>query len=226
MSQMLSDQEWRRNVGTEAYPVSFLHEYSVALIYDQLILGSDVQLPLLNGERSGNVMEGVGHVGFPDSLQAIGGYLPDIALYDSFFRVIRVIEVVVTAPVPHGKLHSLESRGVEVLQVPVQNEDDVRALCPSTDADKAWWWPKFNSEETVFKEARRASGVNWQGTRQYRLLSGQEQADQAINELIGNLSRCSPEVRREFVLRLKDIDSLESLYPIRNENPKREVLGL
>ena len=226
MSQMLSDQEWRRNVGTEAYPVSFLHEYSVALIYDQLILGSDVQLPLLNGERSGNVMEGVGHVGFPDSLQAIGGYLPDIALYDSFFRVIRVIEVVVTAPVPHEKLHSLESRGVEVLQVPVQNEDDVRALCPSTDADKAWWWPKFNSEETVFKEARRASGVNWQGTRQYRLLSGQEQADQAINELIGNLSRCSPEVRREFVLRLKDIDSLESLYPIRNENPKREVLGL
>ena len=69
MSQMLSGQEWRRNVGTEAYPVSFLHEYAVALIYDQLILGSDVQLPLLNGERSGNVMEGVGHVNFPDSLQ-------------------------------------------------------------------------------------------------------------------------------------------------------------
>lgn len=226
MSQMLSDQEWRRNVGTEAYPVSFLHEYAVALIYDQLILGNDVQLPLLNGERSGNVMEGVGHVAFPDSLQAIGGYLPDIALYDSSFRVIRVIEVVVTNPVPNNKLHSLESRGVEVLQVPVQNEDDVRALCPSTDADKPWWWPKFHSEETVFKEARRASGVNWQGTRQYRLLSGQEQADKAINELIGNLSRCSPEARRAFVLRFKDIASLESLYPIRNENPKREVLGL
>ena len=226
MSQMLSDQEWRRNVGTEAYPASFLLEYSVALIYDQLILGSDVQLPLVSGERSGNVMGGVGHVGFPDSLQAIGEYLPDIALYDSSLRVIRMIEVVVTAPVPHEKLHALESRGVEGLQVSVQNEDDVRALCPSTDADNPWWWPKFHSEETVFKEARRASGVNWQRTRQYRLLSGQEQADKTINELIGNLSRCSPEVRRSFVLRLKNIDSLESLYPIRNENPKREVLGL
>ena len=206
--------------------MSFLHEYAVALIYDQLIFGSDVQLPLLDGERSGNVMKDVGHVAFPDSLQAIGGYLPDIALYDSSFRVIRVIEVVVTAPVPQEKLHSLESRDVEVLQVPVRTEDDVRALCPSTDADKAWWWPKFNSEETVFKEARRASGVNWQGTRQYRLLSGQEQADKAINQLIGSLSRCSPEVRRSFVLRFKDIANLESLYPIRNENPKREVLEL
>ena len=205
--------------------MSFLHEYAVALIYDQLIFGIDVQLPLLDGERSGNVMKDVGHVAFPDSLQAIGGYLPDIALYDSSFRVIRVIEVVVTAQVPQEKLHSLESRDVEVLQVPVRTEDDVRALYPSTDADKPWWWPKFHREETIFKKAR-ASAHYWQGTRQYRLLSGQEQADKAINELIGSLSRCSPEVRRSFVLRFKDIANLESLYPIRNENPKREVLEL
>ena len=72
---MLSDQDWRRNVGTEAFPVSFLHEYAVALIYDRLIVGHDVQLPLIDGERSENVMEGVGHVNFPDSLQAIGGQL-------------------------------------------------------------------------------------------------------------------------------------------------------
>ena len=154
MSQMRSDEEWNRNVGTRAYPVSFLHEYAVALIYDQLIFGSDLQLPLLDGERSGNVIKDVGHVAFPDSLQAIGGYLPDIALYDSSFRVIRVIEVVVTAPVPQEKLHSPESRDVEVLQVPVRTEDDVRALYPSTDADKPWWWPKFHRGETIFKKAR------------------------------------------------------------------------
>ena len=223
---MLSDQDWRRNVGTEAFPVSFLHEYAVALIYDQLILGSEVQLPLLDGERSSNVMEGVGHVNIPDSLQAIGGYLPDIALYDSSFRVLRVIEVVVTTTVPNDKFKSLESRGVEVLQVPVRNEDELRAIYLSTDADKPQWWPKFHKDEAVFQEARQKLGVNWQRSRQNRILSGQEEADQAIKKLMGNLSLCSPEVRRAFVASLKEIESLESLYPIRQENPKREVLGL
>ena len=223
---MLSDRDWRRNVGTEAYPVSFLHEYAVALIYDQLILGIEVQLPLIDGERSGNIMEGVGHVNFPDSLQAIGGYLPDIALYDSSFRVIRAIEVIVTNAVLDHKLKLLEGRGVEVLQVPVRNESELCALYTLKDANKPQWWPKYQKEEAVFREARQKSGINWQRSRHHRILSGQEEADREINQLMGNLSRCSPEVRRAFVVWLKDIDSLESLYPIRHENPKREVLGL
>ena len=224
---MLSDQDWRRNVGSEAFPVSFLHEYAVALIYDQLILGSEVQLPLpIDGERSANVMEGVGDVNFPDSLQAIGGYLPDIALYDSSFRVLRVIEVVVTKPVPNGKLKSLENRGVEVLQVPARHEGELRALFPSTDGDRPYWWPKFRKDDVAFREGRQKLGINWQASRQNRILSGQEEADRAIKQLMGNLSRCSPEVRRAFAAWLKDIESLDSLYPISQENPKREVLGL
>ena len=225
VKHLLSDKDWRRNVGSEAFPVSFLHEYAVALIYDQLIFGSEVHLPLLDGDRSANVMEGVGHVNCPDSLQAIGGYLPDIALYDSYFRVLRVIEVVVTKPVPNAKLKSLEKRGVEVLQVPVRNEDEIRAINPSADVDKPQWWPKFQRDEKAFKDARQKLGMNWQRSRQQRILSGQEDADRAINQLMGNLSRCSPEVRRQFVTWLEHIDSLESLYPIRQENPKREVLG-
>ena len=225
MKQMLRDQDWRRNVGTESFPVSFLHEYAVALIYDQLIVGHDVQLPLIDGERSGNVMEGVGHVNFPDSLQAIGGYLPDIALYDSTFRVLRVIEVVVTKTVPNEKLKSLENRGVEVLQVPVRNEDELRGLCLSPDSRRPWWWPKIQRVEAVSRETRQKIGVN-ERAMQRQILSGQEQADKEIRKLMGYLSRCSPEVRREFVAWLENIDSLESLYPVRQENPKREVLGL
>ena len=34
---MLTDKEWSRNVGTEAFPVSFLHEYAVGLIWDILV---------------------------------------------------------------------------------------------------------------------------------------------------------------------------------------------
>ena len=225
MNQLLSDQEWGRNVGTAGHPISFIHEYGVALIYDQLIVGADVRLPLLNGERSGNVMEGVGQVRFPDPLQPIGGYLPDIALYDSSFQVLRIIEVVVTKPTSNEKLQSLEKRGVEVLQVPVRNEDELRALSPTADADKPWWWPKFDRNEQGFKDARERSGVNWQGTQRYRLLASQEKANEAIHEFMGNLSRCSPEVRRAFVLRLQEIGNLESLYPVREDNPKREVLA-
>ena len=31
--QLLSTQEWSRNVGTNGFPVSFTHAYWVALIY-------------------------------------------------------------------------------------------------------------------------------------------------------------------------------------------------
>ena len=223
---MLSEQDWRRNVGTEAYPVSFLHEYAVALIYDQLILGREVQLPLLNGELSSNVMEGVGHINFPDSLQAIGGYVPDIALYDSSFRVLRVIEVVVTKDVPSDKLRSLESRGVEVLQVPVRSESDLRALYPPSDNVKPWWWPEYHQGLRAFPKAQEILGVNWLFPPHHQPSSSQLHADHEIKQLMGNLSRCSPEVRRAFVAWLKDIESLDSLYPIQRDNPKRDVLDL
>ena len=225
MKEMLSRDRWSRNVGTGGFPVSFLHEYAVALIYDRLSLRGQLKLPLLNGEWSGDVLEGVANVGIPDSLQPIGGYLPDIALYGDSYKVIRVIEVVVTSACSEDKIHSLERRGVEVLQVPARNENELRAIFPSPYADKPWW-PHFSRSEEVFMEARRKSGVNWEGTRHHRILSGQQRANKVLEELMTNLSMCSPYVRRAFVNQLKAIDSLDSLYPIRQENPKLEVLGL
>ena len=89
---MLSSESWNKNVGTENYPVSFLHEYAVGLIWDMLSNRWDgrsespaektkggrrsndgqVQLPTLSSELSGNVLEGVDKVVIPDPLQPIG----------------------------------------------------------------------------------------------------------------------------------------------------------
>ena len=96
--EMLTEKEWSRNVGTDAFPVSFLHEYAVGLIWDMLHSGEGlVQLPLLDGSLTSNLMDGVDKVIIPDALQSIAGYIPDISLLQDS-RPIRCIEIVVTNP--------------------------------------------------------------------------------------------------------------------------------
>ena len=36
MEPLLPEDEWTKNVGSESYPVTFLHEYAVGLIWDLL----------------------------------------------------------------------------------------------------------------------------------------------------------------------------------------------
>ena len=220
MTRLLPDAEWSKNVGSESYPVSFLHEYAVGLIWDLLHAQTGpVELPTIDGGRSRDVMADIDQVIIPDALQAIAGYIPDISLLKNA-RPVRCIEVVVTSPVPPQKVKAIGNLGVEMLQVPVRNEDDLRALFPATEATKSWWWPGYSGDEEGFQSLMRKMGVNWRGTRAYRILEAQGQANQAINALIDNLSRCSPEVRRAFVARLNDISGLGSLYPLRKDNPK------
>lgn len=222
--RMLTESEWQRNVGTQSYPVSFLHEYAVGLIWDLLHLNKGpVPLPNIDGNTIEDVMDGIDQVIIPDALQSIAGFIPDISLLNSS-RPIRCIEVIVTNPVKQDKRQAITNLGVELIQVPVRDENDLRALCPTSPSDKSYWWPKFSSSERVFSEARAKTGVNWRGTRQYKILDEQEKADKVINDLIGALSRCSPQVRRSFLTRLQSITSLESLYPLRKENPKYACL--
>ena len=231
---MLSEEEWHRNVGTDSYPVSFLHEYAVGLIWDILEIRDDgrsesgnektegdrrkgdgkVQLPTLEGGLSDDLLDGIERVTIPDSLQPIGGYIPDLALYDKDLRVVRVIEVVVTNPPPSQKLESLRSRGVEVVQVPVRNDVELRALFPQpVDGRKLRWWHRTGAREG------RGVGVNFVSSR-----SAQSNADEAIDSFMANLRRASPGKRREFLQVLAESGTLDSLYPLRPDNPKREIL--
>lgn len=231
---LLTDEEWGRNVGTGNYPVTFLHEYAVGLIWDMLEARFDglfdaqglparggkgrpdgvLQLPVLGGGMSGDVLDGVERPVIPDDLQPVGGYIPDIALIDGNLKVIRVIEVVVTSEPSPEKLMNLESRGVEVVRVPVRNELELRALFPEPLGEKVRWWTKRRKGDGI------GLGVNFRSSSK-----PQYEADKKLDELMRTLVTASPEKRRQFVVFLQEMDSLESLYPLRGDNPKRGVVS-
>lgn len=221
-----TEKEWSRNVGTESFPVSFLHEYAVGIIWDMLVHSNSdsVHLPLLDGTVSRNLMEDVDKVIIPDALQSIAGKIPDISLLrDS--RPIKCIEVTVTNPVSEQKAKAIENLGVELFQVPVRNENELRSLFASVPEQTRSWWAKRDETserqgETLYLADKRRIGFKWRGSPR----DWQARADSAISELMDNLHWCSPEVRRAFLACLKEMESLESLFPIRPDNPKYKSL--
>ena len=219
---MLTRDKWNRNVGTSEHPVSFLHEYAVGLIWDRLHQESPVALPTVQGTLFEDVMAGVDKVIIPDALQSVAGCIPDISLLQDS-RPLRCIEVVVTNPASDEKVRRFQNLGVDLIQVPVRDEEELRGLFPLEGFGN--WWPKYSEQEEAFRSVRDRLGVNWRGSRQFRLLRAQENADAAIKGLMDHLSICSPEVRRPFFARLLEAgSSLDSLYPIRKDNPKYECL--
>ena len=205
--QMLSEAEWSRNVGSQAFPVSFLHEYAVGLLWDRLHDGDAVVVKTMGGEMSGDLKAGVHRVVIPDSMQPIGGCIPDLALLDRDLRPVRVIEVVVTSPPTDEKLEKLrrlEERGVQVVMVPVRNEEELKGLVPP---------------DTNFERINWATGWDLRRSRIYHDYDG------PVVNLIHSLIHCTPQVRRRFVQVLAELENLESLYPLSTNNPKGKILG-
>ncbi len=226
--------DWNKNVGTEEHRVSLLHEYAVGVIWDMLKTRNDgreergdrtkggrrkkdekVQLPQLDGSLSGDVLDGVEHITVPDGLDAVRGYVPDLALRDADLKVIRVIEVVVTHPTPAPKLRHLTEGGIEVIQVPIRSEQDIYDLRPSHSyrSEEIQWRPFYMRTDGP------GAGVNFQS-----LSKPQSQADEAIDELIKNLVLCTPAQRRKLLAVLKAMNSTEALLTLRPDNPKRSVV--
>ncbi len=229
MEPLLTENEWFRNVGTENYPVSFLHEYAVGLIWDLLhTTEGPVELPTLEGPASGNVLADTDKVILPDALQSTAGYIPDISLLKDS-RPVRCIEVVVTTSPPANKLAAIRNLGVEVVQVPVRNDMEFRAICRPVESEKAQWWPKFStidyrSTYRSVAENRRWEALRSPGGKRAMNDSVQAQANKAVCELLISLSQCSPELRRVFVAQLNEISELDSLYPLRQNNPKYSTI--
>lgn len=216
--QMLTEAEWSRNVGTPASPVSFIHEYAVGLLWDMLQGKDTVVIKTIDGTMSGNLIQGVDRVVIPDSMQPIGGCIPDLALLDKDLRPVRVIEVVVSSPPTEEKLNKLkrlEQRGIEVVQVPVRNEDELKALISSVPNGRKPKWA-YEWSATVFAQM---GIINI--PRQQDIRREQSSADSKVKELITALIQCKPETRRQLVKVLEELDSLESCYPLSPTNPKR-----
>lgn len=212
----IDEKQLSRNVGTKNFPVTFLHEYGVAVIYDMLTLrrGGSVQLPVMEGGLSGNVLEGVAHHTIPAEGQGIAGNYPDIALLDAQHKAIRVIEVIVTSPVEDSKMARYLNLGIDVIQVPIRTAEELEALCPVHLFKKRMPRDPFRMRHSEDEPTEWA----WERHTQGR-------PNHTIDELIDALIMCSPSIRRRFAKALSELNSLDALYPLQPDNPKRAVVA-
>ena len=220
---MSENGDMARNVGTQAWPVSALHERAVALLYDELTRpdlekGEEIRARLEpDGELSHDLRTGVGSVKVPDpEWDSVGGIVPDLILYGSDeVKPLRIIEVVVSSPPSEEKcrkLDTLRKRGVDVVVITVREEVDLLNLCPT------WWRPKFGSLTSMDKFS-----INY--AQNHFVQNKKEASDNTVRELIKAIQGCRPTTRRALVKVLSELESLDSLYPIRPTNPLKEKLS-
>ena len=211
-----------RNVGTNGRPVSWLHERAVALLYDELLSGMEsggehpdgirVRLNPGDSELSHDLTESVVKVKVPGEWDSVGGVIPDLILLGHDDSPVRIIEVVVNSPpskAKRQKLDTLVRRGVDVVEVKVQHEKDLRHLC---------WSPAT----PVFNHNMRKRSVNLANNQYIRQRIGE--ADGVVNQLATALRNCSPRTRRSFLDTLQHVSSLDSLFPVRPDNPLKDKL--
>ena len=220
---MSENGDMARNVGTANYPVSALHERAVALLYDELTRpdldeGEEIRARLTpGGNLSHDLRAGVAKVKVPDpGWDSVGGIIPDLILYGSDdTKPIRIIEVIVTNPPSNEKqqkLETLRKRCVDVVLITVKEEADLLHLCPT------WWRPKFGSltSKDEFDINLQINQVRRREMRSY---------DDTVWELIKAIQSCRPSTRRALLNILSELKSLDSLYPIRPNNPLKDKLA-
>lgn len=209
-----------QNVGTVNNPVSWLHQRTVALLYDELTRadGTDDEVRVRltpDGEMSGNLSKGVAKVKIPGEWDSVGGVVPDLILYADDDTPVRIIEVIVSSPptaAKRKKLDSLRRRGVDVVEIKVTAESDLVKLC---------WQPRklIYGWRTPGERFSVNIAANEHKRGQVRDLN------KTVMELTRALQSCSPQVRRDFWHVLRNIGTLDSLYPVRRDNPLAESLN-
>ena len=236
--------EGTENVGTPLNPVSWLHERTVALIYD-LLMCVPLTLPLdikntnrgevkvkLNpsGEMSDNLLEGVSSVVIPGEWDNVGGIVPDLILKDAEGNPVRIIEVVVTNPIndqKREKIQRLVRRGVDCVEIVVKSEDDLLNLCwipcEVAFADYDARELDFNPRQQMATGLRRRFGGKYQG--RFRAHSASVKANEDIEKLIHSLMTCSPGHRRQFLEVFDELRSLDSILPVHPLNPIKDILN-
>ena len=213
---------WQTNVGTQEHPVSYLHEYAVAMIWEALHTSSAVYICDEDGGLSCNLKEGMARVDIPDATTAIAGSIPDLAIYDENHRPIRVIEVEYTNKPNPDKLVRLNNLGIDVVIARVHNQARLFSLIRTEG--------ELNKEKRTYRShanlaiARSGGRLNAKGQRVDRMVS---KANETIKGFMDALAWCSPELRREFCEMMFGQDGLRgihALYPISSLNPKYEAL--
>lgn len=221
----------RDNVGTSSAPVSWLHQRAVALLYDEITNGLragtqttkagevwNYEVRVLKepcGELTDNLLADVTKAKVPGEWDQVGGVVPDLILYGEGDQPVRIIEVVVTNPpnsTKQKKLATLRRRGVDVVLVTIRNESDLLKLC---------WAPVDVRFSSLYSRDRFSINYAAQKYESRHVAAW----DNTVKELGKALRNCSPAVRREFVATLRGINKLDSLFPLRPDNPLKEQLS-
>ncbi len=216
-----------RNVGTEANPVSWLHQRAVGIIFDALAHEqyqgpidpregwNQVKVNLRpGGPLSHDLSDGVSSVVVPGEWDNVGGIVPDLICRDEEGNPVRIIEVVVTnSPnvAKRQKLETLTKRGVDCVEVEVKTEEDLQNLC--------WVPARFNFASYDGREELHRVGVNI-SMRERRM----QDANKSVDRLITDLLACGPKHRRQLLKVLRGLGSLESTWPTHPKNPLRGQL--
>ena len=167
-----------------------------------------VRLHPKKDEWSPNLMEDIAKVKVADpEWDSVGGIAPDLILYDANDRPKRIIEVIVTSPPDASKrqkLQRLKERGVDVVEVAVKTEDDLRDLFPPLRR------PNFAANPQGNTVTQRALAQTNHG------------ASRTLDELTIALIQATPAARRRFLHVLKAADALNSVYPTPEMPPEEK----
>lgn len=219
---------WKQNVGTAENPLSYLHEYAVALIWDRLNYG-ECHVKTVSGEYEHVSVPKGGRVDIPDMLTAIGGMVPDIAIYNAKHRPVAVIEVQVTAHPSHNKISRMRKLGVKMFVVPVPNQEYLRNMLkpmekirnmPPAEIPRAY----YGHTELLNKRAEVMAAEDRNSRASGQTALALAHANQQIVALIHSLRMCDPTLRKELHSVLDTLDSIESMHPILPGNPKAQTL--
>ena len=221
--------KWTRNVGTPDHPVSYLHEYAVALIWDRLSAGECFVRNTSNEYEHIIVPKG-GRIAIPDELTPIGGMVPDIAIYDSDHRPVSVVEVQVTSSPSENKRVRLGRLGVNIIIVPVPDEGALLTMFKPVPIEELLPYAHIPNQfyghtNLLNKQMNDRRGLSRGGnSRRSQTRRTLEQSNETMANLIKALKMCDPSLRQELRAVLDELDSIESQHPILSGNPKLPVL--
>ena len=202
-----------KNVGTNGHPVTGYHQYAVGMLYQEINSGrGPVRVLTIDRSLTDDLKKGVVRAIIPDDLTGVWGMVPDLLLQDKESRPVRFIEVITTSEPSHDKkqkLARLQERGVETVMVYARNLDDLKQLI-HVEIDRPHRAPTDGLY--IDSHLRRLDR------------EAQNQSDEWVRSMVLSLQRCPPDLRRLVLELWKELDELESLWPLDQDNPVKASL--
>ena len=149
---------------------------------------------------------------------SVGGIQPDIVCYGDDPDVpVRIVEVIVTSPPTEEKrkkLETLKRRGVDVVEVTVTGEADLRRLVHRYDADsKAECSGEFPVHRFAMAPLRYRRGHHNNQRFEGSILGG----GISLSDVVSAIALATPFERQALYDALCQLKELDALWPVPSE---------